>query len=70
MSLFPVVSAVSEVITTVITWRVPHESMLERLIPLFVPLEVSDHLLFLDEDSGVTVEAVEVFSIIQGMTLT
>lgn len=39
--------------------------MLQRLVSLFVPLEVSDHLLFLDEDSRVAVETMEMLSIIQ-----
>jgi hypothetical protein len=35
--------------------------VLERLVALLVPLEVADHLLLLDKDPRVAVQAVEVF---------
>jgi hypothetical protein len=44
--------------------------MLKGFIPLLVPLEMSNHLLFLDKDLRVTVEAVKVFSIIEIVTLS
>lgn len=63
MRLFLVMRAVRVPVRAVVQRTVPHESVLERLIPFLVPLEVPDHLLLLDEDAGVAVQAVEVFSV-------
>lgn len=62
--LLPVVRTLPARVTlgTVVGGRVAHEAVLERLVALLVPLEVPDHLLFLDEDSTAAVEAVEVLA--------
>lgn len=39
--------------------------MLEALVTLLVPLEVSDHLLLLEEDPRVAVQTMEVFSVVE-----
>lgn len=44
----------------VVRLRVPHEAVLQRVVPLLVPLEVAYHLLLLDKDATAAVEAVEV----------
>lgn len=61
--LFLVMRTVRVPVRAVVQRAVPHESVLERLVPFLVPLEVPDHLLLLDEDAGVAVQAVEVFSV-------
>lgn len=58
--LLAVVTTVVVAVTAVVTGRVSHEAVLKWLITLLVPLEVSDHLLLLDEHSGVAVQAMEV----------
>jgi hypothetical protein len=58
--LLLVVGAVAEAVAAVVQRAVPHEAVLERLVALLVPLEVPYHLLLLDEDARVAVEAVEV----------
>lgn len=62
MSLLSVVLAVMVSIPTIVSRGIPHEAMLEALVPFLVPLEVTDHLLLLDEDLAVAFETVEVFS--------
>lgn len=49
----------------VVGGRVTHESVLQRLVALFVPLEVSYHLLLLDEHAPAAVETVEVLAAAQ-----
>lgn len=44
----------------VVGGRVAHEAVLQGLVALLVPLEVSDHLLLLHEDAAAALEAVEV----------
>jgi hypothetical protein len=58
--LLLVVGAVAEAVAAVVQRAVPHEAVLERFVALLVPLEVPYHLLLLDEDARVAVEAVEV----------
>ena len=60
VSLLAVVGASAEAVAAVVHRRVAHESVLERLVALLVPLEVPDHLLFLDEHARVAVQTVEV----------
>lgn len=60
VGLLPVVPAAGVAIRAVVARRVPHEAVLQRLVPLLVPLEVTDHLLLLHEYPGVAVQAVEV----------
>ena len=59
MGLLPVVAAVGVAVATVVGRRVPHEAVLKRVVPLLVPLEVSDHLLFLHEHARVALQTVE-----------
>lgn len=61
--LFFVVRAVGELVAAIVQGAVAHESVLERFVALFVPLEVADHFFFFDENSRVAVEAVEMFSV-------
>ena len=68
--LFAVVSARRKPSGAVVTRRVPHEPVLQRLVALLVPLEVANHLFLLDEDARVAVEAVEVLAVAQLATLT
>lgn len=51
MCLLAVVTASLISVRTVVAWRVSHETVLQALVPLFVPFEVSDHFFFLDEHS-------------------
>lgn len=51
MCLLAVVAASLISVRTVVAWRVSHETVLQALVPLFVPFEVSDHFFFLDEHS-------------------
>lgn len=62
MRLLAVVTASLISVGTVVAGRVPHETVLQALVPFFVPLEMSDHLFFLHEHSRVAVETVEMFS--------
>lgn len=62
MSLLAVVTAALIPIGTVVAGRVSHETVLQALVPLFVPLEVSNHFFFLHEHSRVAVETMEVLS--------
>jgi hypothetical protein len=61
VGLLAVVGASAVAVVAVVAGRVAHESVLERLVALLVPLEVADHLLLLDKDPRVAVQAVEVF---------
>jgi hypothetical protein len=70
VSLFAVVDAGRESPGTVVAGRVSHESMLQRLVPLLVPLEVADHFLLLDEDTAVAVQTVKVLPVVEIATLT
>lgn len=63
--LFLVVRAVGVPVGAVVQRAVPHEAVLQGLVPLLVPLEVPDHLLLLDENARVAVKAVEVFSVVE-----
>lgn len=45
---------------TIVHWRVPHETVLQGLVPLLVPLEVPDHFLLLHEHSPATVQTMKV----------
>lgn len=63
MRLFAVMTASLISVGTVVAGRVSHETVLQALVPLFVPLEVSDHFFLLHEHSRVAVETVEVLSI-------
>lgn len=62
MGLLAIVTAALISIGTVVAGRVSHETVLQALVPLFVPLEVSDHFFFLHEHSRVAVETMEVLS--------
>lgn len=59
MGLFAIVTASLISVRTVVAGRVPHETVLQALVSLFVPLEVSDHLFLLHEHSRVAVETME-----------
>lgn len=61
VGLLAVVGASAVAVVAVVAGRVAHESVLERLVALLVPLEVADHLLLLDKHPRVAVQAVEVF---------
>lgn len=61
--LLAIVAAVVVSVAAVVTGRVPHEAVLQGLIALLVPLEVSDHLLLLDKHSRVAVQTMEVFPV-------
>lgn len=63
MRLFAVVTASLISVRTVVAGRIPHETVLQALVPLFVPLEVSDHLFFLHEHSGIAVQTMEMLSV-------
>lgn len=45
--LFAVMRTVGETITAVVRGRVAHEAVLQALVSLLVPFEVSNHFLFL-----------------------
>lgn len=62
MCLLAVVTASLISVGTVVTRRVSHKTVLQAFIPLFVPLEVSDHFFFLDEHSRIAVKTMEVLS--------
>lgn len=49
MGLLPVVNAVRKLDRAVVRWGIAEKPVCETLVPFFMPLEVSDHLLFLDE---------------------
>ncbi len=61
VGLLAIVLAAAVAIVTVVHGRVAHESVLQRLVALLVPLEVPDHLLLLDKDARVAVQTVEMF---------
>jgi len=63
MGLFAIVTASLISVRTVVAGRVPHETVLQALVSLFVPLEVSDHLLFLHEHPRVAVETMEMLPV-------
>jgi hypothetical protein len=63
VSLLLIMGTFSKSVLAVIKRAEAQESMLERVITLFVPLVMPDHLLFLDEDLKATVHAVVVFAI-------
>lgn len=44
---------------TIVHWRVPHETVLQGLVPLLVPFEVPDHLLLLHKHSPATVQTMK-----------
>lgn len=46
---------------TIVHGRVPHEAMLQGLVPLLMPLEVPDHFLLLHKHSPATVQTMKVF---------
>lgn len=62
MCLLSIMTASLVSIGTIVTGRVPHKTVLQALVPLFVPLEVSNHFFFLHEHSRVAVETMEVLS--------
>lgn len=62
MRLLAVMTASLVSIGTIVTGRVPHKTVLQALVPLFVPLEVSNHFFFLHEHSRVAVKTMEVLS--------
>lgn len=45
---------------TIVGRRVPHETMLQGLVPLLMPLEVPDHFLLFHEHSPATVQTMKV----------
>lgn len=65
MRLLLVVRAVGVPVGTIVQRAVPHEAVLQALVPLLVPLEVPDHLLLLEEHPRVAVETVEVLSVVE-----
>lgn len=65
VGLLLVVRAVGVSVRAVVQRRVPHEAVLQRFVALLVPLEVADHLLLLDEDARVAVQAVEVLPVVE-----
>lgn len=62
VGLLAIVTASLITVGAVVARRVPHETVLQALVPLLVPLEVSDHLLFLHKHSRVTIKTMEVLS--------
>jgi hypothetical protein len=56
------VRAASISIVAIIAGRVAHEPVLKRLVALLVPLKVTDHFLFLDENTRMAIQTVEMFS--------
>lgn len=62
MSLLAIVTTALIPIGTVVAGRVSHETVLQALVPLFVPLEMSNHFFFLHEHSRVAVKTMEVLS--------
>lgn len=65
MRLLAVVAAAAVPVGAVVHGGVPHEAVLQGLVALLVPLEVSYHLLLLDEHPGVAVQAVEVLPVVE-----
>lgn len=63
--LFFVVRAIGVAIRTIVQRTVPHETVLEALVALLVPLEVPDHLLLLEEHARITVQTVEVLPVVE-----
>lgn len=60
VGLFAIVRTAAIAVVAVVTRRVAHEAVLQRLVALLVPLEVTDHLFLLDENPRVAIEAMEV----------
>lgn len=69
MCLSPIVSTRTEPLCTVVQWTEPEETVSQRLLPLTMPLVMTNHLLFLDEDMEVAVDAVVVFLIAEIQTV-
>lgn len=44
---------------TIVHWWVPHETVLQGLVPLLMPLEVPDHFLLLHKHSPATVQTMK-----------
>lgn len=63
MGLLVIVRATMVSIIAIVTRRVAHKAMLQRLVAFLVPLEVPYHILFLDENTLVAIMAVKVFPI-------
>ena len=61
--LLAVVRAAAVAVVAVVARRVPHESVLQRLVPLLVPLEVTDHFLFLHKHTRMAIQTVEMFPV-------
>lgn len=47
--LLAIVTATLVTVRTVVAGRIPHETVLQTLVSLFMPFEMSDHFLFLHE---------------------
>lgn len=65
MRLFFIVRAIGIAIRAIVQRAVPHETVLEALVALLVPLEVPDHLLLLEEHARIAVQTVEVLPVVQ-----
>lgn len=63
--LFTVMRTVSIPISAIIQRTISHKSVLQAFVALLMPFEVSDHLLLLDKDAAVAVEAVKVLAVVQ-----
>lgn len=60
--LLAIVTTTLVSVRTVVAGRIPHETVLQTLVSLLVPFEMSDHFLFLHEHPRVAVETMEMLS--------
>lgn len=53
----------------IIRRRIPHEPVLQRFVPLFVPLEMPDHFLLFHKDPTTAVQTVKMLSATELLTI-
>lgn len=57
--LLAIVRAAAVSVVAVVPRGVAHEAVLKGFVPFLVPLEVTYHLLLLQEDAGIAIQTVE-----------
>lgn len=65
MSLSTIMGTGTEPLCTVVQWTEPQKPMSERLLPLPMPLVMTNHLLLLDKDMKVAVDTMIVLFIVK-----
>lgn len=53
----------------IIRRRIPHEAVLQRFVPLFVPLEMPDHFLLFHKDPTTAIQTVKMLSATELLTI-